>query len=482
MAHYFNTENAKALRYAPDYLNITIKVSGTTIMTLTRENIISCTLVLQGVELKLDNPELRASTIEIEAYWPGDNNSLERFRGKSTVIVYQSGYADGERSKTRTFYSTFDEDGLTLNNHVLKIKGTDKTGTVTGQLENVVTTSPRSETIGGQPYGNLKYVINAYLTKLCSVFGYNYDNSESPRYAPDYKFWLGGSYSGCQSIFIRNKSYRKAIAQFCSFFRGEHPTSPLTFDAKTYKRRFVYRDAGRPFVMWLPDGVSPKGNSGEDIVQWPISYDEVGDLNVIYGNAVKEVQIQNYNLLANPSKRYNGTIEANRSAFLKFEDDIISRVTGYGSISAAYLLDAKTVKITNSGSAATNYYIDYDSLYISDESTTQKITSGLSDGDVIKLEPFEGLWYMESRGQESSSSGITPITTAIDRVLGQCNLRQPKWIEFTWRGHPDMQPNDIIIFTEKNGRQNYYEIDNLTLEHKDGGLTSRVKAIYKFAV
>jgi hypothetical protein len=234
--------------------------------------------------------------------------------------------------------------------------------------------------------------------------------------------------------------------------------------------------------MWLPDGVSPKGDSGEDIVQWPISYDEVGDLNVIYGNAVKEVQIQNYNLLANPSKRYNGTIEANRSAFLKFEDDIISRVTGYGSLSAANLLDAKTIKVTNSRSVATNYYIDFDSLYISDESTTQKITSGLSDGDVIKLEPFEGLYYMESRGQESSSSAITPILTAIDRVLGQCNLRQPKWIEFTWRGHPDMQPNDIIIFTEKNGRRNYYEIDNLTLEHKDGGLTSRVKAIYKFAV
>jgi hypothetical protein len=479
MAHYFNTENAKTLRYAPDYLNITIKVSGTTIMTLTRENIISCTLVLQGVELKLDNPELRASTIEIEAYWPGDNNSLEQFRGKSTVIEYQSGYADGDKSKKRTFYATFDENGLTLNNHVLKIKGTDKTGTVTGQLENVVTTSNQTQTIGSETYGNVGYVIRAYLTKLCSAFGYNYENSGTIVYEPYYKFWLGGSYGGCQSIFIRNKSYRKAIAQFCNFFRGCRPTT--VWDAKTLKRRFVYRDAGRPFAMWLPDGVSPKGNSGEDIAQWSISYDEVGDLNVIYGNAVKEVQIQHYNLLLNPSKRYSGTIEANRSEFLKFENDIISRVTGYGSLSAANLLDARTIKITNSGSQTINYYIDYSSLYIRDESDTKTRSSGLSDGDVIKLEPFEGLYYMESRGQESSQI-MTPILGAIDMVLGECNLRQPKWIEFTWRGHPDMQPNDIIIFTEKNGRRNYYEIDNLTLEHKDGGLTSRVKAIYKFAV
>ena len=84
-----------------------------------------------------------------------------------------------------------------------------------------------------------------------------------------------------------------------------------------------------------------------------------------------------------------------------------------------------------------------------------------------------------NRDHTKTYTDLQIIKTALTHTLTDCNLQQPKWITFTWRGNTYMQPRDMILLTEEDGSKNYYEIDNLTLEHKDGGLTSKVKAIYK---
>ena len=489
MAYNFETENAKTLRYAPDFVNITIKVGNETIMTLNKEDLISCVLSLKSVETKLDNPELQASTLELEAYWPGDDEDIAKFRGKNTIIEYQCGYVDGEKSKKRTFYAAFDEDGLKLRNHTLKISATDGVGTITGQNEYTVTRSDWGGTIGNRSWVYVSNIFEKYLKHICNKLSADgqtifSDNTGCPGYsdwAKCYCDYGGALYGGELHMLIENKSYRKTVAQFCNIFRGSDLTNP---DA--YAKRFVFRDAGIPVAGWCRSGIGDfAGGTKDNILLWDINYNDVSEFAVTYGNPIKTVSIINPRLGVldeTRSIRSDYVYKTRGAVFIKTED-YISRIDGYGGagVASVDLLDGKTIKVTFEELANVSKYCDvsYYALYKVDGGRTVTVHSSHAEGDSIRLEELCGLAQLDMY-QPSSPAQLKPIQTALEHTLNDCGLANPRWIEFTWRGNPNMQPRDTILFTEKDGTQNYYEIDNLTLEHVDGGLISKVKAIYKY--
>jgi hypothetical protein len=490
MAYDFATENAKTLRYAPDYVNITIKVGNETIMTLNKEDLISCVLSLRGVETKLDNPELQASTLEFEAYWPGSDEDITRFRGKNTIIEYQCGYVDGEKSKKRTFYAAFDEDGLTLRNHTLKISATDGVGAITGQNENVVTKAryQRVDDRWGtymcdiyEPY--LKHICNKLSADGSTIFQ---DNTGCPGgYDVEAYCDYGGNPGGGEIYtLIDNKSYRKTVAQFCNIFRGSDLANP-----DPYTERFVFRDAGIPVAGWCRGGIGNFAASDarrrDNILTWNLNYNDVSDFAATYGNPIKTVTIGNPRLgVTKATKKIEGVYfyKTAGSLFLKTEDYIAGISGYYGQyVESVDVLDGKTIKVTFRAVSSENETyggVIYYPLYKVDASRSVSAHSHHTEGDVIRLEEFCGLSILDI--YEPTVTTLEPIKNALHHTLNDCGLANPKWIEFTWRGHPNMQPRDILLFTEKDGSQNYYEIDNLTLEHVDGGLISKVKAIYKY--
>ena len=486
MSTTFEIENAKTLRQAPDVLRIVIKASGyggQTLMQFEREDIISCVLTLRGVETKLQDPDLQASSIEIEAYWPGSDADILALRGKDAVIKYRCGYGTN-LSLERTFYTTFDENGISLQKHVLTIKGTDAVGLVSGENEGKYVEDP-PYTPGGatKSYGYMKDLISLYEYEIGHRFlGMNDPSiSGADEYVniPDLQMAKADYYDLDKNIIlIEPKSHRKLIAQMCNIFRSQP--------------RFVFRDAGIPVIGWAPTGIDTwQASSGKQMKTWRLDYDNLTDVTYEYGNPVKMVKMDNpgIDIDVNETEYEPVTFDRAGSKIISFTDPVVLGYTEF--VEGAYSINltmlnprtfvAKATKKTT-GSGPSTMHMRYRTVrkrYEQDESSPN-IDMGtlLNYGDTVSLDDFIGLhWLYGTRGGIAFMDNV--ITEALYQTLTDCNLQQPRWISFKWRGHPDMQPRDVILLTEKDGSRNYYEIDNLTLEHRDGGLVSQVKAIYK---
>lgn len=447
-------------------------------MRFDRDEIISCVLTLRGVETKLKDPDLQASSIEIEAYWPGDDTDILALRGKEAVITYVCGYGSN-LCLERTFYATLDEDGISLQKHVLTIKGTDGVGLVTGQNEGKYI-----EDLPVKSYGNLKDLLSLYEYEIGHRFlGMNSPGASSTAYeyqnVPDLRMAKADYYDlNKHIIMIEPKSHRKLIAQMVNIFRG----SP----------RFIFRDAGVPVIGWAPNGVTSwAASSDKQMKTWRLNYSDLTDVTFEYGNPVKAVKMENpgVDIDSNAVDYEPVTFNAEGSKVLSFTDPIelasVTYDTGGYDINLERLNTRTFVaKATrrSSGSGPSTMHMKYYAVrhgYEAGESIPN-INGGslLSYGDTVTLDPFIGLhWLYGTRDGVQYRENI--ISDAIYDTLTTCNLQQPRWIHFTWRGHPDMMPRDMIILTEEDGSRNYYEIDSLTLEHRDGGLISKVKAIYK---
>lgn len=541
MPDTFDNQRTLELRKAPR-VGIRIICDGTTIMEFSNDrtfnNLVSVSLVLRGVETKLDNPELQASTIEIEAYYNGSISNLLQFRGKETVIQYKCAYDDGyydfwDEDNTRqqyvgirAFYATFDEDGLQIeNDHLIRIKGTDNIGTVSGDGSWALNFScpVSSHTMGNNNYYYLAELMEwhmniirgsaltdqrliAFYSDVYGPSGYMLNNvresSSSYRTAPYYYY----------SNYLPSKSQRKRIAEWVNIFRGIKTQNPNA--THQILKRLVFRDAGSPFLFWTRNAVHPYTTSRFQLYSvnspsnsryydiwlndvWNISYSEVSDLKMEYGNTVNKL------IIDNPFVKYvqvSETYDAVPDSSTVIHRENVSQyrtyaTSGWGSVTRPTIsiqtLDEKSFVLKvgdfdNTGISPKITITFYEAVYAYANNATKipdfELTTGLA-GDIITLDP---LYTLRHIAIYSGSTATTPsyemdyIKEAYNRVLNDNNLKQPRWITFTWRGHPGMHPRDIILFTEKNGTQNYYEVDSLTLEHKDGGLVSTVKAIYKY--
>lgn len=514
----YDIENAKILRASPN-IGIRIICENQIIFTFTKEDIISVSLSLRGVETKFTEPDLQASTIEIKIYYNGDKEDFLQFRGKQTVIQYKSSYSDNVWSNDsptqttsnssqcvgiRAFYCTFDQDSLQIEqDHIVTIKGTDKVGTVTGDSWALyLWPSFPSYLHNNRSYYKLEDIINAYVDELNKEF-------DAYKYGTAPQAWLNNSSPYYErTYYMPEMSKRKKLAQFVNYFRGTHPTDDSTI--KSIYKRFVFRDAGAPLMMWVPYVITPsvtsnrfymirQANIANDIYndvwtnyRWELGYEDVSDLIVEYGNVVKEVDIDN--LYAGRSTEYvdkEYELVSNMSVIITTDKPSVSR--GYA---ASYHISGQSPTITLSQLNPTTFALHCTSFdgtgtitvhfselrtFYNGSSGAGGYITGMTSGDVIKTGPFYGLKSFEGLTTSDVEMRTLYLRNSIARAFRYCGLTQPQWITFKWRGHPGMQPRDLILFTEKDGTQNYYEIESLTLDHENGGLISTVKAMYKCA-
>ena len=520
----YDTENAKLMRAAAK-VGIRVYVGTTLVLDFDNSNLISVSLALRGVETKIDNPTLQASEIEIQAYYTGDLATLLQFRGKTTRIQYKSSYGStlwtndvsSQYVGVRVFYTSFDTDHISLKDNILTIKGTDFTGTLTKETWSLQYLVPSwsSYTYSGTSYYKLEDMWSSYLNFL-------FPTSRMPSLVPNPypgNFYIKKDQNDYVYPWVApRKSWRKRIAQIINAFRGS--ASDIIIP------RAVYVDAGCPYFRWFnlpvetgrPSAIETGTTSRvSNLVSynisngkynnvwfndiWNIDYANVADFEIEYGNAISKIYVDTP-YVRKRSLTQTITMQPNMSDIVTLENEgIFRRITvtasGTGSTIPSTFsltqLDEKTAVVkcgSFSGTCyGTIYYDTWDAIYNRSGATTipdLEVATSYTDGDEVTLEQLPFLRVINGKFVPSNSSYYTQADynvyyhmRAILRAVEDCNVAQPRWIKFKWRGHPGMQPRDIILFTEKDGTKNYYEVDYLTLEHKDGGLVSEVKAMYK---
>lgn len=524
----FEIENKKDLRRPPDYIQILLcqnvgTFPGLWYLNIQKKHLISCRMDLRGVSTRFDNPELEASNIEVVAYFPngiGEDTSINpnqinirELSGKRFVIRYQCGYynsaTDSNLSQFRYFFCDANEDNFIYKNNLLTIRGTDRVGLISQS-----TTGDLYQAIGGVTYDDNSYkavheLIGKPLKTLLTPF------------FEDFTYRIKEDYPGMPHIFdkyapygIRTHltfqdkgSYRKQIANYMNIFRGSDPTNP-----DPIAKRFVFRDAGIPGAGWCDTAVSEwarPSSSSQDVMPpmttWELDYSEVADFEETYGNNIQLVTMDNpfiginegwhseeIELVNNTTRIITLSEPATYGGWTTTSGS--GQITVTGRLLSPYAIELKATSSSTANITCKGYIYgsQIQDRYIAGESnpnisiSTDVYGSSVEMPKMTSLRKMEGYycdWQWESYSEIVSHwvpiSGVNLFERALNCTLNDCGVKSPKWITFTWRGHPDMQPRDMLIFTEKNGDKNYYEIDNLTLEHKDGGLISTVNAIYK---
>lgn len=527
----FEIQNARILRRPPDYIQILLcqnvgTFPGLWYLNITQDNLISCRMDLRGVSTRFDNPTLEASNIEVVAYFPngiGEGNinpngiNIRDLSGKQFVIRYQCGYynspTDSNLSQFRYFFCDANEDNFIYKNNLLTIRGTDRVGLISQS-----TTGDLYEAIGGVTYDDKSYeavheLIGKPLKTLLTPFFADYSSYYNNRLSDDYPgmphiFSLYNAYGYRPDMsFHEPAEYKRQIANYMNIFRGSDPANP-----DPVAKRFVFRDAGIPGAGWCDTAVShwvrsSSFSSMPTMTTWELGYSDVADLEEKYGNNIQLVTMDNPFIRLNEGWRSDEIELTNNTTTIitlsepatyggwtttSSSGSIPITVTGRSISPYAIELTAtssSTVGITCKGYM---YGSQIQDIYISGESapnisiSTDKYGQNIEMPKMTSLRDINGYYcdwqytrYADIISHWQPISGVNLYERALRCTLNDCGVKSPKWITFKWRGHPDMQPRDMIIFTEKNGDKNYYEIDNLTLEHKDGGLISTVEAIYK---
>ena len=113
-------ENAKNIRASMDVL-IEIDLDGDHTMTITNDNLISCTVSLRS-DLSKWGPTLPASEIEIDAFYTSDMSEYVANIPDGTPVIYSAGYP-GDMSPERYFYI---DEQVTWQDNVLHIHAADQ--------------------------------------------------------------------------------------------------------------------------------------------------------------------------------------------------------------------------------------------------------------------------------------------------------------------------------------------------------------------
>lgn len=520
-ASSFEIENAKDIRTPPDYINIIVcsnpgQYYGSLYLNIQKKHLVSCKLDLRGVSTRFNSPDLEASSIEVVAYFPNgigeaginpNQYQISEIQGKQLVIKYTSGYynseSDSNLSQTRVFYCKANVDNFKYKDNLLTIKGVDKVGLMSQELSANYYSADFAYTYNSQSYYNLYSLIGkeieGIVTPLLTI------GSDTSRVSANYpgmpvvlEAWDNNKQYRFRALQYRGQ-YRKLLANMMNIFRGSDPNNP-----DLIARRFVFRDAGIPGAGWCKDAVSAwerpsYGNVMPPMNTWELGYSDVADFEETYGDSVEHALMDNPYTQSLFWQSNEIELQNNSSTIITFSEPTM--YSGFTTTSGSLTVTGRAislyaVELTATSSSQANitgkgYIYGYQIKDIYDTGETEPNIDITTDkyGVDVKVEKMAGLhningYYCapERKTQPSywqSISGLNVFERALTKTLNDCNVKNPKWITFTWRGHPDMQPRDMLIFTEKNGTKNYYEIDNLTIEHKDGGMISTVNAIYK---
>lgn len=531
----FDEENTKTLRLSPN-VAIRVIVGNAIRLTFYKADIISIKIDLRGVETKFIDPQFQASTIEATLRYQGDTAALmNSLAGRDAVIQYKCSYTAANNSTfwnddsptkssastttqgvgIRAFYTSFDEDSFQIiDDHILKIKGTDAVGAYQDngkdwllKLYPETTWTVTSHSTGGtsHDYYNISEIISSYIGQFpCTKSVYQIGSAPSA-----YVRQLGDSSNWYYryTLFRKEQSRRVKIARIMNIMRGTAPED--TGATKAIYKRYVFRDAGSPMRIWTDrENETPSlsrayrpftkhrnqnysnniNNDSWTNGTWTIGYSEVADLKREYGAAIKTIKVNNPGVMRGLEIQVQSDLRGNMSTIVTWDTPGFYRAYSTSfSVSSSMItvtqlsptsLVLKTGSISGTGTI-TFAIVPVLENYPAGDPDTLKIDTELSYGDTVEFDA--GDWL-------SAVYGYLPNwTTAVNSAyIGSCigkgavylGLRQPQWITFKWRGHPAMQPRDMLCFTEKDGTRKLYEIESLTLDHEDGGLTSTVKAMF----
>ena len=457
--------------------------------------ILSCYLDLRGVETTYDNPDFQTSEIQVELLPSDPQDFYNRYRDEDITLTYRAGYFNNNEaddvSDTRTFYATLDDSNFTLNGSVVTIRATDYAAKVTDQHPGAIL----KDTYRDSDYtGYTKMALKRYMYEILKPFMPDLtepgasDTSTNGIYNLIFDWQIfdaATTDSGYDSaIFIEPQSRRKLVAQFMNLFRGTTVIFEDTAMTRELRKKFIFRDAGRPEAGWLSTAAS-QYSSSINIRSFDIGYNEVSDLKVS-SLPVQRVLMDNPNIdltatVVDPEStitgyKYIGALDVvkNKRYVYNTSDpycDFNWRWTNPDSSISENATMISPYSVAFTARATQNlriHGIPITKKYVTSDMPNIDVQTG-SRGKTLELEPFNGLGYQLYKKGEDRLWTNLPKELFFRRPCDQI------WYEFKWRGNPHMQPYDLISFTEKDGTYNHYEVERVTFEHKDGGLISEVK-------
>ena len=456
-----------------------------------KSNLISCNLTLRGVETKGNSPELQMSEIEIKGIVP-DTAITEM--AENSPIWYIAGYPD-DVTPVRRFYLS---DGITTENIVATVKGYDATKFLEADHHGVVSTYDNGFCRG-------KYM--RQMARRCyGILGRGLIYDHRAEFAREPLNDVSGSATSDDDIrymSMNGVTRRTVIAAHCNLMRS---ASGGLNDSGVY---CDYVDAGLPTFR---AGVVPIGQTNFGRV-WALDQGEVSEFTQETEVGISKITAY----IAWPKKEtdeegkvkytsfYAETLSKGDSRPIETEEPYTGskfkdydRDTRYTASGTKYVHSA----IGNLFRTRGHYYPDTEAfgwsafLYkikarktskqrmvgIRNVETNPDTLSGLPNGvtyddgtltyDTGKRgeavdfpDVFRGTLEQTTSGGSHSMWGLF-----IKQIADRSNVVY----KFKYRGDPKMQPRDIIQMTIGNETVNM-TIDNLTLEHVDGGLISQIE-------
>lgn len=416
--------------------------------TFGNDSLENVNLTLRGVETKIDKPSLQTSEINITAYSKEDISHPLSMISENSPIWYTAGYP-GDMSPIRMFYMS---QAATFSDNKISIRGEDATRFINDSFSGKFYRCPMWQTM----YYYWNAIVDIIKSTGVDVNIIGSFEKEDDRDPSAFSEWYG--YNG--SFLLPEMSKRDIIAQAVNCIR-------LSTNYKDY--RIDYVDAGIPTLTANRD---------------------LGDIYEIpsHGKITREIDYQPSLVgMYNPdtNEMSDGVGPSYTREFAQIEE-----ITDEASVGTMAI---KTTSDPYSAFSATGGTVEFITPY-KYKITVNSVPCVVS-GCKINM-PFkdgttgtEGYIYS---GYDFIVGGSTVILPEMNgnMVLGYVDGNEPvqllcvaeyateqalerdyRLYSFEWRGDPKLQPRDYI---DVDGTE--MTIDTITLEHKGGGLTSKITA------
>lgn len=418
-------------------------------------SLLSVNVDLRSVSTEIGG-ELEASTIEIQAYEPTDYTDIIGQIPIGAPIWYAAGYI-GDISRLRRFYLS---EVVTWDDNVLTIRGQD----ATMLLDNV------EIPVDCDNYGagwEMDHVIGKRIRAALAPI--DYDEIGGP---PEIEA------QSLQVVLYDAKAARSIISEYTGIFR----------DGNYYRATYV--DAGRPTLSFA-----------DYLRNWTIYADEIADFNIIVEQNKKTLRIT----LPEYYLQYNDEIEkvkttSGKTYFVTLDPPVpANNVSITPTPTSSEEINCSKFKFV--AAASTTYTIKgYETLSNLVSGNNPYSASETNAGETFTFDFELPLFY--------DTGGVSITKESIKHLLERSNVLY----EFTYRGNPHIQPRDVLnvevanwidydktidgLYPEtdlypatdlyphgeyKKARKMVKKwvtmtVDSVSLEHAEGGLTSKIIA------
>lgn len=397
------------------------------------DTIISCDLNLRGIETKAYKPSLQVSEMEMQAYYDYDLYSASRNYTipQNSVVWYMAGYEE-DMTQPRILYAT--ESVKDNSNYRLSIKAQDMTKFLDVKMQANYIGSGDSWGFLGRFYNGPTQFDN-YIRQYLFV--------DTPAYP--YQQYLGRTCGQVAEEIVEggwtsDVTRRQFIATICNLLEKPSIVCGDTFSMK-------YVDAGIPRYTWEYENDIKVALTNADITNFESNIDEASSHGIAThkGKTAGTIEIMHIDSLG-----------AGEEALITTDVWADNYRTNKGTIiQDGYKWATHYKLLNNTASTLTNISITA-TLHEPYDNATQVANNSSDPAGELSI-------YWAQANDESGT--ITSYLPEFQLV------RSPETIKFTWRGNPHLQPRDYFTYGGST-----WTIDTVSLNHKEGGLTSEIYA------